>query len=292
MSEPLRTLLARLIDYAGLFPPAALPMGTTVSNYARYRSSGERWMLGRLIVPVARFGELEPALASVATTRAEPWQISALTGADLIADLDEIAAFNARNRGRAIVDAIETKVATSEGIAAASAIIPPEIETYFELPLALDPDALVAAIAGSGRRAKMRTGGVTEDAFPPAAHIARFIARCAAHGVAFKATAGLHHPLRCVRPLTYEPRSATGMMHGFLNVFLSAALIIGGSPVMLAEELLEETDPATLTFGDDAIRWRGNSIATNALAAARALAISFGSCSFDEPVRELHEMAS
>jgi hypothetical protein len=268
-------------------------MGTAVSNYARYRASGERWMLGRLIVPVARFGELEPALASVGGTRGEPWQISALTGGDLIADLDEIAAFNARNRGRATVETVETKVATTGGIVAAAAMIPADLEVYFELPLIDDPDALVAAIAETGRRAKMRTGGVTADAFPAAAQVARFIARCAAHGVAFKATAGLHHPLRCVRPLTYEPGSATGTMHGFLNVFLAAALLHAGHPVTLAEELLAESDPAALSIVDGSIGWRGVRVTTAEIAAARSsLAISFGSCSFEEPVRELFELAN
>jgi hypothetical protein len=291
MSEALNALLRGLIDYAGLFPPAALPMGTTVANYGRYQASDESWMLGRLIVPVARFAELEPALASVAATRAEAWQVSALTGGDLISDLDEIAAFNTRNRGRAIVDAIETKVATSEGISAAAAMIPPELETYFELPLVLEPDPLVAAIAATGRRAKMRTGGVTADAFPPASQIVRFIERCATHGVAFKATAGLHHPLRCVRPLTYEPESATGTMHGFLNVFLAAALIHHRYPVALAEELLDERAPSALTFDEESIAWRGHRLSTAELAASRAFAISFGSCSFEEPVGELAALA-
>jgi len=292
MTPSLTSLLSRLIDYAGLFPPAALPMGTTVANYGRYRGSDDSWMLGRLIVPVARFAELEPALASVGATRGGPWQISALTGGDLMDDLEQISEFNARNRGRAVVDAIETKVATSEGIAAASRMIPASFETYFELPLALDPDALVAAIAATSRRAKMRTGGVTEDAFPPANQIVRFIERCAAHGVAFKATAGLHHPLRCVRPLTYEPGSATGTMHGFLNVFLAAALIHHRYPVALAEEMLEERDPSALAIDDESIAWRGHRLSTAELAASRALATSFGSCSFEEPVHELSELAN
>ncbi|MFA6957524.1 MAG: hypothetical protein WC538_16755 [Thermoanaerobaculia bacterium] len=287
MTPSLTALLSRLIDYAGLFPPAALPMETTVANYGRYRASSEQWMLGRLIVPVARFAELEPTLASVAATSSGPWQISAIIGGDLIADLAQIDEFNARNRGRALVDAIETKIATSAGIEAAATMIPASFETYFELPLVLDPDALVAAIAPTGCRAKMRTGGVTADAFPPASQIVRFIERCAAHGVAFKATAGLHHPLRCVRPLTYEPGSATGTMHGFLNVFLTAALIHHRHPGALAEELLEELDPAALTIDDESIAWRGHRLSTAELAASRALATSFGSCSFEEPVGEL-----
>lgn len=291
MSEALRQLLRGMVDYAGLFPPAALSMEEAVTNFQRYRAGAERWMLGRLIVPVARLGEFESAAARYSIGLGAGWPISALPGADLRAELEAIDAFNQRNRRRAAVDAIEVKVATSAGIATASALIPAAIETYFEVPVIDDPDPLVEAIAIAGRRAKIRTGGLTQEAFPPAAQIARFIARCNTRGVAFKATAGLHHPLRCVRPLTYEPSSPTGTMHGFLNVFLAAALVHNGYPVALAEQLLGDDDPASLRVEGDSIAWRGHRLTTAEIAASRArLAISFGSCSFEEPVTELAEL--
>jgi hypothetical protein len=134
---------------------------------------------------------------------------------------------------------------------------------------------------------------VTQDAFPSAAQITRFIARCNSRGVAFKATAGLHHPLRCVRPLTYEPASPTGTMHGFLNVFLAAALIYNGYPVALAEQMLSDDDPPSLRVEADSVSWRGHRLTTAEVAASRSrLAISFGSCSFAEPVAELRALAA
>lgn len=291
MTTVLTKLLEGLIDYAGLFPPAALPMDATVARYALYRAGAERGMLGRLIVPVARLDEFESAANGLATGHDGAWAISALPGADLHAELEVIAAFNERNRGRAVVDAIEAKVATSGGIVAASALIPAGLETFFEVPVVDDPDSLVEAIATAGRRAKIRTGGVTPDAFPSAAQIARFIARCNSRGVAFKATAGLHHPLRCVRPLTYERESPSGTMHGFLNVFLAAALVFNGYPVALAEQLLGDDDPASLHIEADSVSWHGHRLTTAEVAASRKrLAISFGSCSFEEPVTELAEL--
>jgi hypothetical protein len=288
MIDARTALLRRLVDYAGLFPPAALSMNDTVASYARYRAGENRWMSGRLIVPVARLGELEAAAKGLATGSGGAWAISAIPGVDLRSELKAIMAFNARNDGRLVVDAVEAKVATSEGIVAASAMIPPAMETYFEIPAAVDPDPLVEAIATVGRRAKIRTGGVTEDAFPPASQIARFIARCAARGVAFKATAGLHHPLRCVRPLTYASDAPSGAMHGFLNVFLAAALVHNGYPPTLAEEILGETDPATLHIERDAISWHEHRLTAAEITASRErLAISFGSCSFEEPVDEV-----
>ncbi|MCM2315549.1 MAG: hypothetical protein NDJ92_10405 [Thermoanaerobaculia bacterium] len=291
MTTALTTLLRGMIDYAGLFPPAALSMEEAVANFESYRASPEKWMLGRLIVPVARLDEFESAAARFSIGLGAGWRISALPGADLRAELEAIDAFNRRNRRRAAVDTIEVKVATSGGIVAASALIPASLETYFEVPVVDDPDWLVEAIATVGRRAKIRTGGVTPDAFPSAAQIARFIARCNSRGVAFKATAGLHHPLRCVRPLTYEPASPTGTMHGFLNVFLAAALVFNGYPVALAEQLLCEDDPASLRVEPDSVAWRGHSLTTVELAASRRrLASSFGSCSFAEPVAEIAEL--
>jgi len=140
----------------------------------------------------------------------------------------------------------------------------------------------VAQLANTGLRAKIRTGGVTPDAFPSAETIAKFIRECRAHHVAFKATAGLHHPLRCVKPLTYEPDAPTGPMHGFINVFVAAAL------PDRAEEILLDHD---FQFDDDGVSWRNERVTTEQLAHMRnTFAISFGSCSFEEPIGDLKDL--
>src|SRR5689334_18488590 len=60
-AETLRILLDRLIDYAGLFPPAALDMTAATRNYAAYREGEYAWILGRFVVPAARKSEVDPA---------------------------------------------------------------------------------------------------------------------------------------------------------------------------------------------------------------------------------------
>ena len=58
-SETLRVLMNGLIDYAGLFPPAALDMATALRNYGAYRAGEYAWMLGRFVLPAARKGEVD-----------------------------------------------------------------------------------------------------------------------------------------------------------------------------------------------------------------------------------------
>jgi hypothetical protein len=256
LNRSVRPLLASLVDYAGLFPPAALPMPQAVENYARYRSSSEAWMLARFVVPASRLDEFELCAP------AEPWPLSVLI-ADLDKDLERAV------RSRMPVDTVELK---TNDIESAMRKVPLTMTPYFEI----SGVALIPAIAAAGARAKIRTGGVTEDAFPPAEHVARFITECARNRVRFKATAGLHHALRCFQPLTYAADSPSGWMFGFLNVFIAAAVALRG-----------ETDLAPVLL-EQSLDLHG--VTESEMRAARDFAISFGSCSFEEPVAELKSL--
>jgi len=191
--------------------------------------------------------------------------------------------------GGAVIDTIELKAASGREIDRLMTLVPEQLEPYFEVPIKEDPRGMIAAMAGTGARAKVRTGGVTPDAFPPPEHVARFIAACSAAEVPFKATAGLHHPLRGEFNLTYEPGCPRGVMFGFLNVFLAAAMIkTGEGSEKDAVELLSERDAPSLRFVEQGVAWRDKRLAAARLAMVReSFAISFGSCSFDEPVADL-----
>src|SRR5256885_916153 len=63
---------------------------------------------------------------------------------------------------------------------------------------------LLNDITAHNLRTKIRTNDITPDAIPPTAYIANFIHRCTQHDLPFKATTDLHHPIRCVKPLTYD----------------------------------------------------------------------------------------
>lgn len=292
-SRAIRALMEEIVDYAGLFPPAKLPMDRAVAAYAEYLGGSDAWALGRFVAPAARLDELANAADSLfPPAGAAPWRISALAGDDADADRARIAAFERRAAGRAVVDAIEGKAADAARIRALRAAFPPPLHVYVELPLEPDPRPLIAELARAGARGKVRTGGVTADAFPAPAALARFLSGCVTEGVPFKATAGLHHPLRAVHPLTYEPDAPRGTMFGFLNVFLAAAWLREGMSVADAERLLDERDPAALAFDDGAVTWRGHRLDAARLGEARRdAAIAFGSCSFAEPVGDLRALS-
>lgn len=275
-------LLDGLVDYAGLFPPAALPMRDAVARYATYRTGPHRAMLGRFVVPAARLDEL-----ALERAQRDPgvWRLAALAGA---ADAAALDAFNVAHRDRFVVDTVEAKADDAATIAELAAALHPRFVVYVELGARSDPSALVATVARHGLRAKLRTGGVTADAFPATSEVLRFLSACVGAGVPFKATAGLHHPLRGEYPLTYAADSPRATMHGFLNVFLAALLLREGAPAAEVAPLLEERDPSAIIVEGDAIRWRTHRLGADRIAAAReAFAGSFGSCSFDEPVQDL-----
>ncbi|MFL5510688.1 MAG: hypothetical protein ACJ79J_13965 [Gemmatimonadaceae bacterium] len=287
-------LLAGLVDYAGLFPPAGEDMRTALENYAAYAKGPDRPALGRFIVPVTRLEELEKAADDLLPSGGmdEPWRLSVLVADDVGGAVEQMTRFNrehsSRSGHRAIIDVVEMKASTPEQVVQQRDKVPAEFTPYFEIPLSGDLGSFIADIAKAGGRAKVRTGGVTPDAFPAAEKLADFIVACAHERVPFKATAGLHHPLHGDYRLTYEPDSANGSMYGFVNVFLASVMAYGGEGADACVAVLEETDRSAFAFEDDAIRWRGKSVTTAQIAKARSkFAIAFGSCSFREPVDEL-----
>ena len=242
-----RVLLNAVFDYAGLFPPAALDMNTAVNNYAAHRRSPWAWMLGKFVVPASRLDEFAKATS-------ESWPVT------VVADVAP------RYRGL-VVESIETKATTVEEIARADAS---PVTTYFEIPVTPDPRELVQALAKANARAKVRVGD--RDAVATA-DLARFIIRCAEAGVSFKATAGLHHPLPTMR------------QHGFLNVLLAAPIAWAGATL---DALMAVLDAEAFAFDDDGVACCGHRLSNEQLQQTRErLAISIGSCSFEEPVNEL-----
>jgi hypothetical protein len=265
VTDARRALLERLIDHAALFPPASMDMPEALEADRRARASDHAWMLDRFICPASRLGELPldaPRLSVV------------LDGGE--GDLEAVAEAVAAGLE---VELVEGRIDV-EWIPDTQALLSsklPGVQAYWELPPGRGLRGEVAAVLEAGAGAKIRCGGVTADAFPPVEAVAAFVAACRDAGVRFKATAGLHHPIRL------------GERHGFLN--LLAAAVFAHAEALAEEELagmLAEDDPGAFTVDAEGLQLHGHSAGAAEIEAARAeLFVAYGSCSFDDPVEDL-----
>jgi hypothetical protein len=268
-------------------------MSEAVINYATYRNSNYSWMLGRFVVTAARLDEFyENAAEFISRDVGDPWRLAVVVGDEFAKTIDQIREFNARTHDGVTADVVEFKTVTAGEIENAANSVPSDITAYFELPLGDELPDLVASVAINGQRAKIRTGGVTPEAFPTSHQIVRFVRTCLAANVPFKATAGLHHPIRCFRPLTYEAESVRGTMHGFLNLFLMAGFARESFRPSLLEEIMEEEFDDVFNFDVAGVTWRSEyTLSLFQIDAVRKYGIqSFGSCSFGEPVADLQKL--
>jgi hypothetical protein len=305
-----RALLTEIIDYAGLFPPAKLPMAEAFSRFLAHRASEDGWLLARFVCPAARLEELSPLLAGADLGRT-PIRIAALgAGGDdppgfcaaIERDAEAMKAFSDRHGGAPLIDVFEVKLPAHgdppevvdvtfhhlDDVAARSPV------AFFEVPL-LDNrhepiiDAIAVAAAShridENRRAglKIRCGGLDAAAVPSVAAVAAVITAGLATDLPLKATQGLHHPFR------HHDPSLGVMLHGFVNLFAASVLARAHT---LDEEavraIIGEEDPKAFGLSDSALRWRDLETGLEGVVEGRLRAMtSFGSCSFAEPRDDL-----
>jgi len=305
-----RALLSEIIDYAGIFPPAKLPLTEAFERFLLHLGSDDGWLLARFVCPASRLEELAPLIES-ADFMQTPLRIAGLGAggedppsfADGIErDVESMKAFSTRFRGTAIIDVFEVKLPEngdpSEVVdlsfhhLADVAVRPPV--PYFEIPLlgrARDPIVDAAAVAAasheidSHRRAglKIRCGGLDATAVPSIEAVAAAIVASRDAGLPLKATQGLHHPLR-----HHDPDLDT-MVHGFLNLLTASVLahahFLDDAAI---REVIAEDDPGAFVLSDSTIRWRDIEAGFQEVLNGRTSAMtSFGSCSFSEPRDDL-----
>jgi len=283
VSTALRALLEHVVDYAGLYPPASADLVTAARNYASYRAGDDRWMLGRFVVGVAKLPELRGVIRSFRPAEAA-WPLT-VVAPDAPAATGVIRAVD---DGAITIESIEVKARTPADVGLLGRAADRKRDVYVEVALDESLETMLDAIAAAKLRAKVRTGGVTVESVPPTAYLVRFLRGCIDRGLGFKATAGLHHPLRGVYKMGYGADAASGEMFGFLSVFLAATLMRGTLSNDDACALLEEADESAFVIDDQTIAWHDHVADLDAITATRArFATSFGSCSFREPVDEL-----
>lgn len=290
----LRQFLTGFIDYAGLFPPAKLEMDEAARCYAEYRAGPDREFLGRFVLPASRLDEFGHAAAKYLERGdgSVPWCLSVLVDGDAAFARKAMLEFTASHMsnspaGHALCDAVEVRALDDIQIATLTRSFSSPIRTFFEVTPDDRLERNLELVARNGGAAKIRTGGTTPDAFPSAESVIKFVAACNRLGIPFKATAGLHHAVCGSYALTYEADSAHSQMFGFVNLFLASAFIRKGMGDRDAQRVLEEASVTEFDFRESRVSWRGNDLNRDDLRMSRSqLFLSFGSCSFEEPVDE------
>ncbi len=260
-------LFSGLFDDAALFPPGDAPMAAAVPAHRelRARLGG---LVGPFVVPAARLGELSAHLGDDAA----PFGVSLIAAAG---DLPAAATRVDAHPGL-VLAAVEVPVASDaatvrEAVRVLDGVLPDGVPAAVELPRTAARDEVLDVLAGTGRRAKLRTGGVRAALFPPPEELAATLRACVVRGVALKCTAGLHSAVRHTDP-------ATGFTHhGFLNLLAACDALAAGGPAAAAERWLRQDDAGALVGG-----WSPDRVAR-----ARAVFTSFGTCSVLEPVDDL-----
>jgi hypothetical protein len=296
----LHALLTHSVDYAGMFPPCSLGLEPALKNQAEYVRSPDAWMLGAFVLATQHFDATRQLLSEFDAQH--PLRVAALgpktasvdTFLEALDDADmAIRALSRHNVDLVSISHLEMFLPHDVDVASlkdAKSMLG-DLPVFWEAP----PDraeqtiALLAEFNSDTDLAtfgyKLRTGGVTADAFPTSMQIAKALVTPATHQVPIKFTAGLHHPLRQYR------EEVQTKMHGFLNVL--------GAAVLAAEHrwdtnqtamMLEDENVRSFSFTEDFFAWREWRIDVKRLQYRRKFVVSFGSCSFDEPRDDLRAL--
>lgn len=316
----LKNFTASLIDYAGLFPPASLELPQAFHNFVYYLQGSYKRMLGKFIIPSAKLSQLTGLMDSMVIKDKVSLSVLGSSGnnteelqKNLQADMKHITDFLNASGNFASVDAFELRLPKdavndndinftaellgkiSAGIEAAAG---KKIPVFYEISLTANYEQEIIKAAEAISRFnnknsngikcgyKLRTGGTEPSAFPDNAVIAFAVMTCCEYNTPMKCTAGLHHPVR------HFNSGVNSVMHGFLNVF-SAGILAHSSGMDEGEltEILSEEDPYSFSFNDEGFAWDENFVTNEEIInARRELMISYGSCSFDEPVDDLKSL--
>jgi hypothetical protein len=281
-------LFSGLVDDAAVFPPGNATVPLALAEHRLHREAGYADAVGPLLVRASQVSELVDLLAGQSVP--EPVRVGVICADGVTAAREALSLTPAG--GPVQVVGIELPLATLPG----GADLAPTWDelagrarsVWWEVETPAGPAGpagstgsleRIAAAARSGRLdgrggAKLRTGGVTPDAFPSEGAVAAFLRRVIDLDLSFKLTAGLHHAVR--------QTDADGGLerHGVLNILCAVRSALNGAEEPELETLLSERDPAPLVT-----RTHGMSDADASV--VRAFWSSFGCCGVTDPLDEL-----
>jgi len=319
-----KNFMKRLIDYAGMYPPANLDLQTAFTNYLNYINSEDELMMDKFICSIKSFEELsnhDSALSNqLHDFKSDSWVSFSLllnggkTTKEFLKTLDNdlklIKSFVSEHSEMIVTDSFEAKLpddisgknnsgACNKFLNDCSLIFNENelsgCKVFFEPPLNNEYvyvyEKLAYTMAASDKKGgnsgfKLRTGGVTPELFPTSEQVAFAIKVCNDNKLQFKATAGLHHPMR------HYNDSVSTKMHGFINVF-GAGILTYANTLSLKEitEIVSDENAESFKFTEEEFWW--NDVSANADMVSKArneFVLSFGSCSFDEPREDLKKL--
>jgi hypothetical protein len=292
-------LLSKSIDYAGLFPPASLPLSEALEMFRRYLNGRESWIIASIVLPIDRLTEAASFLPET------PFRLTAIFRRNddsnlwlscLKEDCEHLRAFLSAHPQVAI-QALEIPLPKPDEPGATAKRVEELVplvngyRVFLELPSGDGPEELGAIIAALERHRlalwglKMRMGGTVSGSFPAASRVADVLATVRDHRVPIKFTAGLHHPLR-------HWDNALGVhMHGFINVLMAAMFAYACRlPSKNIETILTDEQSKNFVFSGNVARWLDLPIRTELIEDLRRLIVGFGSCSVDEPLHDLRAL--
>ncbi len=332
MKESLRTFMHGLIDYAGLFPPANLPLNEAIDDYIKHLNGENSWMLGRFIIPVSKLNELDQFVSLF--DEIGPLELAVLgSGGDsndeylskISNDMVKISDYRNRHSGKVRIEVYECKLPSNSPSKktmkkATDLLNQNKLSHYHEFPelpdvginYSTDEDesswdeeilpvvSMIAELKGAG--IKLRCGGIVKEAFPSVEQIAAMIQTCALIDIPMKCTAGLHHPIR------HFAEEYDAYMHGFINAF-GAGIFTSNFPnpensqerfrmFILLSHLIGEQVADNFDFGDKGMIWKMGDdrdsifeFDNDSIRNCRGKnMISYGSCSFQEPMDDLKQL--
>jgi hypothetical protein len=292
MNVALRAMLEGVIDYAGLFPPAKLPLGEAVEEYLGIIHGPDKWIVDRFACPIGKLSDLAIELTEHPE---EPFVPVAVIGSNhpdhkhwqhgIEHDAAEMTKFQRAVENHAEIQAYEVRLPDhlhlNQYVNDLKSFT--NIDVFAELPWGPEmTDSLAALAELEVASAKARTGGLEATDIPSSVNLAAFIQQCVQLDLTFKLTAGLHHPL----PTLDDRTGAT--MHGFLNVLTATAMCLSEDLSQREmEALLDEKNPKAFNFKRDSLVWHDHKATLEDIENARTLFFSFGSCSVREPLDDL-----
>ena len=288
---------AALVDYAGLFPPASLDMADAVEMYRTVRGSDARWVAGRFLCPTSRLEELAGVLMATITTGEDPWEVGVVLDAGHGEGASGAQTFHAEMQPAAIVASAEAQPAEQSPASITALVgtlssIQPEVVPFIEMippgPFDDQIGTVANALAALGRvgGVKIRCGGRDAAMFPDPTTVASFILAATNAKLPFKATAGLHQPIR------HYDTHLGAWRHGFVNLLVAASAADAGHGMEMLTEIIAESDPDAFTISTAFITWREFSIPGPAMRRVRTRGfVAYGSCDFFEPIEALERLS-